>query len=150
MVKARRELADTIVAPLTIGLFIFLYAVTSPMNYTSMGHLFFYPLYTDYPLQVFHTIGTWIWVYLIVWIMAECCNYEYNAIVYNFVTGCSLYAYLSHYFFIVVIVVTIVRPYKIGFLGALFLVIFGTALLIIATYIPLNFLYELVFPTKPK
>jgi hypothetical protein len=82
--------------------------------------------------------------------MAECCNYEYNAVVYNFVTGCSLYAYLSHYFFIVVIVVTLVRPNKIGFLGAFFLVFFGTLFLIIATYIPLNFLYELVFPTKPK
>lgn len=118
------------------------------MNYTSMGHLFFYPLYADYPLQVFHTIGTWIWVYLIVWIMAECCNDEFNRIVYNFVTGCSLYAYLSHYFFIVVIVVTIVRPYKLDFIGAFCLVFFGTLLCITATYIPLNFLYELIFPPK--
>lgn len=80
--------------------------------------------------------------------MAECCNDEFNRIIYNFVSGCSLYAYLSHYFFIVVIVVVIVRPYKIGFLGAFFLVFFGTFLLIIITYIPLNFLYELIFPAK--
>ena len=50
MIKARRELADTAFAPLAVGVFIFLYALTSPMNYTSMGHLFFYPLYTDLPL----------------------------------------------------------------------------------------------------
>jgi len=111
MVKARRELADTVLAPLGFGVFIFLYALTSPMNYTNMGHLFFYPLYADYPLQVFHTTGTWIWVYLVVWVMAECCNDSFNTIVYNFVTGVSLYAYLSHYFFIVVIVVVLVRPY---------------------------------------
>jgi len=148
MVKARRELADTVLAPLGMGMFIFLYACTSPMNYTSMGHLFFYPLYTDYPLQIFHTTGTWIWVYLIVWLMAECCNDEFNRIVYNFVTGVSLYAYLSHYFFIVVIVVVLIRPYKIGFIPAFFIVFFGTLLLIAATYIPLNFLYELIFPPK--
>merc|ERR1711990_891896 len=85
-------------------------------------------------------------VYLIVWVMAEACNDEYNRIVYNFVTGASLYAYLSHYFFIVVIVVVLVRPYKMGFIPAFFLVFFGTLLLISITYIPLNLLYELVFP----
>jgi len=45
MCKARKELSETFITPLFFGLFIFLYAVTSPMNYTSMGHLFFYPLY---------------------------------------------------------------------------------------------------------
>ena len=35
-----------------------------------------------------------------------------------------------------------------GFIPAFFLVFFGTLLLIAATYIPLNFLYELAFPPK--
>jgi len=80
--------------------------------------------------------------------MAEACNEEFSGIIYRFVTGVSLYAYLSHYFYIVVIVVVLVRPYKIGFIPAFFLVFFGTLLLIAITYIPLNFLYELIFPPK--
>jgi len=50
MVKGRKEIAETFVAPLFVGFSIFTYACTSPMNYTNMGALFFYPLYADYPL----------------------------------------------------------------------------------------------------
>jgi hypothetical protein len=75
MVKGRKEIADTFVAPLFVGFSIFTYACTSPMNYTNMGALFFYPLYADYPLQVLHVIGTWLWVFVVVWMMAEFGNY---------------------------------------------------------------------------
>lgn len=118
-----------------------------------MGALFFYPLYSDYPLQVLHVIGTWLWVFSVVWLMAEFGNFQFNRIVYKFVSGCSLYAYLSHYFFIVVLVVAFVRPYKMAFVPAFFLVFFGTFILIIASYIPIALLLELCFPdeaeTKP-
>lgn len=84
--------------------------------------------------------------------MAEFGNYQFNKMIYKFVSGCSLYAYLSHYFFIVVLVVAFVRPNKMGFIPAFFLVFFGTFLLIIASYIPIALLLELCFPeaeTKP-
>ena len=68
--------------------------------------------------------------------------------IYKYVTGAALYAYLSHYFFILVISVTLVRPYHIGFIPALFLMLFGTFLLIFLTYWPLNALYECIFPPK--
>jgi len=42
----------------------------------------------------------------------------------------------------------IVRPYKIGFIPALFLMLFGCNLLIFLTYVPLNYVYELVVPPK--
>lgn len=71
MVKARKELAETPLVPFMCGLMIFIYALTTPMNYKQMGHLFFYPLYEEYWLQVLHVIGTWTWVYVIVWLMAE-------------------------------------------------------------------------------
>lgn len=152
MVLGRKEIADTFVAPLFVGFCIFTYSCTSPMNYTNMGALFFYPLYSDYPLQVLHVIGTWLWVYVVVWLMAEFGNYPFNKMLYKFVSGCSLYAYLSHYFFIVVLVVAFVRPNKMGFVPAFFLVFFGTFILIIASYIPIALLLELCFPeaeTKP-
>jgi hypothetical protein len=43
--------------------------------------------------------------------MAEIANEKFNDTVYNFVSGASLYAYVSHYFFIVIIAVGIIRPY---------------------------------------
>jgi len=146
MIKARKELCETPIAPFFCGFCIFVYAWSTPMNYKNMGHLFFYPLFEEYWLMCLHVVGTWTWVYTIVWLLAEFGNSQFNRIIYNFVNGCSLYAYLSHYFFIVLIAVSIVRPYQIGFIGAFFLIFFGTFLCIIVTFIPLNFLYELVFP----
>jgi len=148
MLKKRKELADSIITPLAIGGMILLYSISSPMVYSNMGHLFFYPLYADYTLQCLYTTGTWMWVYMIVWLMAKFANDKFNATVYNFVSGASLYAYVSHYFFILILSVMIIRPYKIGFIPALFIMIFGTALLILITYLPLNWLYELCFPPK--
>jgi len=148
MVKVRGELADTMMAPMSIVGFLFIYALTCPTNYSEMGHLFFYPLYTDHTLQMFYTVGTWVWLTAIIWLMAYFANDKFNPTVYKYVCGSSLYAYVSHYFFILVIGVFIVRPYKISFIGAFFLMFIGTQICIFATYIPLNMLYELCFPEK--
>lgn len=82
--------------------------------------------------------------------MAAIANDKFNDTVYNFVSGASLYAYISHYFFIVIIAVGIIRPYSIPFIPALFIMIFGTFFLIMATYIPLNLLYECIVPPQPS
>ena len=37
-------------APLTVLAAILLYALSSPQNYTQVGFLFFYPLYSDYTI----------------------------------------------------------------------------------------------------
>ena len=75
-------------------------------------------------------------------------NDKFNDTVYKYMTGGSLYAYLSHYFFIIIISVSLVRPYKIKFIPAFFLMFFGTFFLIFITYWPLNALYELIVPPK--
>jgi len=148
MAKKRSELADTALAPVAIVSFLFVYALTSPMNYSNMGHLFFYPLYSDFSLQCLYTTGTWLWVFTIIWTMAYVANDKFNDTVFNYVCGSSMYAYLSHYFFILLISVMVVRPYKLGFMPALFLMFFGCQLMIFLTYVPLNFLWELAFPPK--
>jgi len=148
MLKKRGELADGVMAPVTIVAFILIYSLTCPMNYSNMGHLFFYPLYSDYTLQCLYTTGTWMWLYTIIWMMAMIANDKFNDTIYNYVCGSALYAYVSHYFFILVISVLVVRPYKMGFIPALFLMLFGCNLMIFLTYVPLNFLYELVVPPK--
>ena len=148
MIKKRNQLSDTVLAPLSIVAFIFIYSLTSPMVYSNVGHLFFYPLYSTYGLRCLYTTGTWLWLYTIIWVMALIANDKFNETVYNYVSGSSLYAYLSHYFFILILSVMVIRPYKIGFIPALFIMLFGTQLLIFLTYVPLNFIYELVFPPK--
>ena len=80
--------------------------------------------------------------------MAEFANDKFNDVVYDFVSGASLYAYVSHYFFILILSVLIIRPNQIGFLPAFFIMFFGTFILVLATYIPLNLLYECAFPPK--
>jgi len=148
MLKSRGYVSETPMAPIAIVMAILIYSLTCPMNYSDMGHLFFYPLYSTYGLQCLYTTGTWLWVYLIIWLMAKIGNDKFNDKVYNYVSGSSLYAYLSHYFFILIISVMIIRPYKINFIPALFIMLFGTNLLIFITYVPLNFLYELISPPK--
>jgi len=59
-----------------------------------------------------------------------------------------MYAYVSHYFFIIMIAVLIIRPYKITFLPAIFLNVFLTNGLIILSYLFFVFIYELIVPPK--
>lgn len=61
-----------------------------------------------------------------------------------------MYAYVSHYFFIIMIAVLIIRPYKISFLPALFLNIIITNGVILLSYWFFVFVYELIFPPKEK
>jgi hypothetical protein len=148
MIKVRRECGDTVLAPLMVGIGLFLYAICSPMNYGGLGQLFFYPLYDEYWLQCLYTTGTWLFVFTIVWLMALVGNDTFNMTIYKYFTGSALYAYLSHYFFIILLSVMIVRPYKLTFAEAFCIMFFGTFVLIFVTYWPLNALYELVFPPK--
>jgi len=148
MLKKRGQMADTAIAPVAIVGFLLMYSICSPMVYSGMGHLFFYPLYATYWLQCLYTTGTWIWLYSIIWMMAKVGNDKFNDTAYNLICGASLYAYVSHYFWILILSVGIIRPYKLGFIPAFFIMMFGTEFLIFATYIPLNFLYELAVPPK--
>lgn len=50
MLKTREGLSETALAPCAVVFGLLLYSVTCPMNYSNMGHLFFYPLYSQYPL----------------------------------------------------------------------------------------------------
>lgn len=148
MLKKRGEMAETAIAPVAVVGFLLMYSITSPMVYQNMGHLFFYPLYAVYPLQCLYTCGTWMWLYFIIWMMAKVGNDKFNDTIYNYVCGSSLYAYVSHYFFILILSVGIIRPYKINFIPAFFIMFFGTEFLIFITYVPMNFIYELIVPPK--
>jgi len=97
-----------------------------------------------------YTTGTWVWVYVITWMMHAFANKKFNETTYKYVTGSSMYAYVSHYFFIIMIAVLIIRPYKITFLPALFLNIFLTNFVIMLSYVFFVFIYELIVPPKAE
>jgi hypothetical protein len=89
-----------------------------------------------------------MWIYITAWLMQAVANKKFNDTAYKYMAGSSLYAYLSHYFFIIIIAVGIVRPYKIEFIPALILEVFLTNVCILVSYSILNFGYELVVPPK--
>ena len=107
-IRTRSVLANTIVAPLSVGGFYILMSMTSPMNHSDTGFLFYYPIYFGYLYQSFYVVGTWQWVYVLVWIMKEIANQKFKG--YDLIVGSSMWAYMSHYFFIVIAANYIVRP----------------------------------------
>jgi amino acid permease len=80
--------------------------------------------------------------------MAAYADKQYNPTVYKFLAGSSLYAYLSHYFFIIMVAVLVIRPYQISIIPAIFVSYFLTNAVILVSYVILNFFYELVVPPK--
>jgi hypothetical protein len=89
-----------------------------------------------------------MWIFFIAWMMHSIANSKFNERIYNLLSGSSLYAYISHYFFIIIIAVMIVRPYKISFIPALVLEIILVNLCILITYTIFNYVYELAVPPK--
>jgi len=150
MMRTRNKAGKTTWAPLTVLGAILLYALSSPQNYTQVGFLFFYPLYNDYTIQCLYTTGTYMWLYFVTWSMHYVANKKFNDNVYKYVAGSALYAYVSHYFFIVLWAVFIIRPYQISFIPALFIDFFLTDAVIIATYVMFVLIWELIFPPKAK
>ena len=150
MLRSRRKVAKTVWAPLALPIFIFMYALSCPQNYTQTGFLFFYPLYSDYSIQCLYTTGTWLWLYVVTWMMYEFANKKFNDTAYNLLAGSSLYAYVSHYLFIILIAVLIIRPYKISFIPALFLNIILTNAVILGSYALFAWLWGLIFPKKEE
>ena len=150
MLRTRNRMAKTPWAPFLVLFFVLMYALSTPSNYQETGFLFFYPLYSDYTIQCFYTTGTWIWVFTIVWIMQAIANKKFNETSYKLITGSSLFAYLSHYFWIILVAVLLIRPYKITFIPALLIELVLVNAAILVTYLILNFFYELAFPPKKK
>ena len=91
-----------------------------------------------------------MWIFFIAWMMQHIANKKFNETAYKFMAGSSLYAYLSHYFFIIIIAVMIVRPYKITFIPALVLEIILTNLCILITYTIFDTVYNLLMPAKKE
>jgi hypothetical protein len=148
--RTRKGLGDSIMAPLMVLMFVFLYAMSSPQNYQQTGFLFFYPLYTDYTVQCLYTSGTWMWIFAIVWIMHAIANKKFNETGYRLLTGSALYAYVSHYFYIILVAVLIIRPYKLTFIQGLVLEVVLVNAVILLSYLIFMFIYDLFVPKQKE
>ena len=113
--KYRNELAKTVLTPLSIGMFYVMNAFTSPMNHSDTGFLFYYPLYFKFEFQSLFVLGTWQWTYAIVWIMKEISNEKFNDFLYDLIVGSSMWAYISHYVFIVLSANYFVRVFSLTY-----------------------------------
>jgi len=77
-------------------------------------------------------------------------NKKFNDTGYRLVTGSALYAYVSHYFYIILVAVLIIRPYKLTFMQGLVLEIVLVNLTILITYMIWTFIYDLFMPKKQE
>lgn len=82
--------------------------------------------------------------------MQHIANKKFNDTAYRFIAGSALYAYVSHYLFIVLWAVFIIRPYQLTFIPALFLDFFLTDTVIFATYAIFVLIYDLFVPAKKQ
>lgn len=93
-------------------------SVFSPLAYKDENFLFFYPLYNPTWMQSLYTSGSFYIVYLLVWYARKILNHKFNETAYNVFVAGSMWAYLTHYFWIIVCVTYVVRPYKLDFAQA--------------------------------
>jgi len=89
-----------------------------------------------------------MWLYFVTWSMHAIANKKFNDNAYKYVAGSALYAYVSHYFFIVLWGVTIIRPYQLTFIPSLFVDFILTDSVIFISYVLFVFIWELIFPPK--
>ena len=77
--------------------------------------------------------------------MCYIANKPFNAEVYRIVNGSSMYAYLSHYLYIILVAVLLIRPYQIPFVPALVIEVILVNMVIILTYLLFDWIYRLIF-----
>jgi hypothetical protein len=66
---------------------------------------------------------------------------------YRILTGCAMYAYVSHYFYIIVVAVAIIRPFKLDFGSGLAIMLVLVNSFILITYAFFIAVWDLAFPT---
>jgi hypothetical protein len=73
-------------------------------------------------------------------------NKKFSEGSYVVLTGCALYAYVSHYFYIIVVAVAIIRPFKLEFIPALFVEMILVNGFILLSYALFVSIYMVAFP----
>lgn len=109
-------------------------AVTAPTVTQNEGFLWYYPLYHAKFMQHIFTFGGWYWVYYYCFLCSSLINKKYNDEIFNWINGVSLWGYVSHYMWLVLVVAYIIKPFKISLGWAIFLNFFITLFFINLSY----------------
>ena len=78
-------------------------------------------------------IGTWFWLYCVVLVCQHLLNSKFNKRWYNLIIGSSMYIYVSHYFWIVLVANMFLKA-KLNQWWNAFLLIFFAELFMFLTY----------------
>jgi hypothetical protein len=103
ILQRRAEIAKTLYAAFILITFSIVVSLTSPTVSKNEGDFYSYPLYEPTWLQCTYTLGSYWWVYLLGWWCQEVSNEKYDDWWYKFLNDCSMWGYLSHYLWIVVV-----------------------------------------------
>lgn len=117
MLKSREELARTMWTIVAVFVFFFAYSISSPTNVDGQGYLFYYPIYEDATLRAFFIVGTWVWLYLVCYHLSVVANEKFSEKWYNLIVGSSMYVYVSHYFWLMVVMRASVIHTNFTFVG---------------------------------
>jgi len=118
-----------------VGIWYFIYTFTCPTNHSDTGFLFYYPIYFKFAYQSLYSTGSWQWLHTLLWAGKNICNKKFDDKVYDLVIGSSMWAYISHYLFIVIIANYIVRRFQFGYELAVIVNFLGTQVLIFISYL---------------
>eukprot|EP00759_Apiculatamorpha_spiralis_P031939 PhF_6_TR33635/c0_g1_i1/m.49156 len=117
-----------------LGLIVSL-AACSPSTSEHAGYLYTYPLYKAVPSLCFlYVSGTWIWLVILVRWGETFYNDVLNKTEYKHITTSSMLVYLVHWFFIDTIQVLLIRPYHLGLVSGVCILIPGVLLCCAALY----------------
>jgi len=77
-------------------------------------------------------------------------NKKFSEGSYAILTGCALYAYVSHYFYIILVAVAIIRPFKLEFIPALAVELVLVNGFILISYATFHSIYAVAFPPEER
>ena len=89
------------------------YTFTAPTNHSDTGFLFYYPIYFSFVYQAGYVLGSWQWVYTLMWAGKKIITERGSF--YESIVGAGMWAYISHYLFIVLSAEFIVRPLGLSY-----------------------------------
>uniref|UniRef100_A0A7S3CJM0 Uncharacterized protein n=1 Tax=Strombidium rassoulzadegani TaxID=1082188 RepID=A0A7S3CJM0_9SPIT len=118
--------------PLVFFSFTQALSVFSPSVNHDTGFLYFYPLYEQKWLQNYFVLGSFSWVYLLTWTSKYILNSKFNDTVFKLFVQGSMFAYLSHYLWIVLCNQYVVRRLDLPYSTGVFVTFFFTQVCIVA------------------
>jgi len=131
LTKCYEENSKTILMPFMFLVYGLNLSLNSPTIHTNEGFLFYYPLYTPTWAQCFHSAGSFYYTYFLTWYMKVISNEVFNKRVYDIVVGGSMYAYILHYLWIVIVVNNCVLPFNLHYPKAVLVTYIGTEICIL-------------------